>query len=106
VLGTQRERATKVDSFFPYCDSTAISLIFLWEIKGRKLISRPFFLKRNHYKISDFAYFHRFYVYLPRKSTFCDSLRGRKVTLTLALSHSFNRNWPRNTVNVVKPQVN
>lgn len=105
-----RERAAELDVFFlvyrVFSGSITISPIFTWEIRRSKLISKPFFSKWSHYKISDFAYFHWFYVHLHRKSIFCDSLRGRKVALTLALNHLFNRNWPRNTVNVVKPQVN
>lgn len=102
-----KERAAELDFFFPVYDSTtAIALILIWEIRRRKLISKSLFSKRSHYKISDFAYLHWFYVHLHRKTTFRDSLRGEKLALTLAVSHLFNRNWPRNTVNVVKPQVN
>lgn len=54
-----RERAAELDFFFPVYDSAAaISLILIWEIRRRKLISKSLFSKRSHYKISDFAYFH------------------------------------------------
>lgn len=103
-----RERTAELDFFFPVYDSAAISLVLIWEIRRRKLISKNLSFQRE--VITKSVTLHIFTdlmsTYTGRKTTFRDSLRGGKVALTLAVSHLFNRNWPGNTVNVGKPQVN